>query len=290
MIDFLVYLGTITAIWAVLAISLNLQFGVTGLVNFGQVLPFAVGAFAAGIATRHGLPVWTGLVAATLAAPLIGFLVVFPARRMAQDYWALVTLGVAEIYRLVMLNVPAVGGGVHGLSVARMPDWATALAAALALLAVAVAVSERIIRSPLGRMLHVIREDETLAATLGRDPFRYQAAVVTVSWVLAGLAGALYAHATGYVHESSFMVIETFVIWTAMILGGAGRTVGVIAGAVFVQGMAASSRFVAQWTDLPSDLVANLRLALIGLVLVAMMVLRPEGLFPEKRRRHDPSG
>jgi branched-chain amino acid transport system permease protein len=77
------------------------------------------------------------------------------------------------------------------------------------------------------------------------------------------------------------MVIETFVIWTALILGGPGRNIGVVIGAIVVQLMGVSTRFVAQWTDLPSDLVANLRLALIGLLLVVMILYRPQGLFPE---------
>ncbi|ASP21233.1 branched-chain amino acid ABC transporter permease [Antarctobacter heliothermus] len=286
MIEFLIYMGTIAGIWAVLAISLNLQFGITGLVNFGQVLPFAIGAYGAGIATRHELGIPAGVLISLIAAPVFGALVVWPARRMAQDYWALITLGLAEIFRLLMMNVPALGGGVYGLSVTRMPGWSISFSLTLALLAVAYVISERVIRSPLGRMLNVIREDEILASTLGRDPFRYQRSIVMLSWVLAGLAGNLYAHVTGYVHESSFMVIETFVIWTAMILGGAGRTIGVIAGAFFVQALTTSTRFIAQWTDLPSDVVANLRLALVGLVLVLMIVYRPAGIFAERRARH----
>ena len=290
MIEFVIYSVTIVSIWAVLALSLNLQAGMTGLINFGQILPFAVGAYAAGIASAHGLGWAAGLVAGLVAAPLIGLLVIFPTRRLAQDYWALVTLGAAEIFRLTMLNFRGIAGGVEGVSVDRLSERPLAMALSLALLVIAFLVCERVSRAPLGRLLRVIREDETLAATLGRDPFRFQLLVTVLAWIMAGAAGVLYAHITGFVHPSGFMVIETFVIWTALILGGPGRNIGVVVGAIVVQLMGVSTRFVAQWTDLPSDLVANLRLALIGLLLVVMILYRPQGLFPEKKVTHRARG
>jgi branched-chain amino acid transport system permease protein len=286
-IEFLVYSVTIVAVWAVLALSLNVQAGITGLINFGQILPFAVGAYAAGFAAMHGLPWPWGAALGLLAAPLIGLLVIFPTRRLAQDYWALVTLGAAEIFRLTMLNFPAIAGGVEGVSVARLADRQLAMILSLALLAITFLVAERVGRSPLGRLLRVIREDEVLAATLGRDPFRFQLVVTVVAWVMAGAAGVLHAHVTGFVHPAGYMVIETFVIWTAVVLGGPGRNLGAILGAVVVQLLGVSTRFVAQWTALPSDVVANLRLALVGLLLVAMILYRPEGLLPETRKTYD---
>ena len=186
-----------------------------------------------------------------------------------------------------MLNFRDIAGGVEGISVARIADRPGAMALAVGLLLVTFAIAEYVSRAPLGRILRVIREDETLAATLGRSPFRFQSIAVVISWIMAGAAGVLYAHVIGYVHSSSFMVIETFVIWTAVILGGPGRNLGVVLGTVVVQLMSVSTRFFAHWTDLPSDLVANLRLALIGLLLVLMILFRPQGLLPERRKRYD---
>ena len=287
MTEFLIYSTTMVSIWAVLALSLNIQFGLTGLLNFGQVLPFAVGAFATAFAATHGWPLWIGLLLGAVLPPLAGMLVIYPARRLAQDYWALVTLGAGEIFRLTMLNVPGLAGGVEGVSVYRIADREAAMLLALLALALAFALSEVVSRAPLGRFLRVVREDETLAATLGRSPFRFQTLVTVLSWAMAGIAGVLYAHVTGFVHPSAFVVIETFVIWTAVILGGPGRNLGVVLGAVAVQLMTVSTRFVAQWTGLPSDVVANLRLATIGLILVLMVLYRPEGLLPERRRVYD---
>jgi branched-chain amino acid transport system permease protein len=282
---FLVHSATMVAIWAVLALSLNLQFGLTGLVNFGQVLPFAVGAYGAAVAAAHGWPAGLGVLAGVVAAPLASVVVIWPARRLPADYWALVTLGAAEIFRLTVLNVKGIAGGVEGVSVVRLGDRTLAMGLAVALLAGAYVLAERVSRAPLGRFLRVIREDELLAATLGRDPFRAQVKVTALAALLAGAAGVLYAHVTGFVHSSSFMVIETFLVWTVVILGGAGRNAGVVLGAAFVEMLSVSTRFLAQAASLPSELVANLRLALVGLLLVGMLLYRPDGLLPERRPR-----
>ncbi|MCX5515813.1 hypothetical protein C3941_05760 [Kaistia algarum] len=287
MLDFAVYSITIIAVWSILALSLNIQFGMTGLVNFGQILPFALGAYAAGIAASLGYPWWIGALAGLIAAPLIALLVIMPAQRLAQDYWALITLGAAEIFRLTVLNTPALTGGADGLNVPRIIDPILAMTIAVAVLIVTFLLAQRISSSPYGRMLRVVREDEILASTLGRSPIRYQASVSVIAWMMAAAAGVTYAHITGYVAPSSFTVTETFIIWTAVILGGPGRNMGVIFGAAIIQLLGVSSRFIAQWIDLPPDLIANLRLASFGLVLVLMFLYRPQGLIPEAKQVHD---
>ena len=287
MIDFFVFAVTMIAIWSVLGLSLHLQFGLTGLVNFGQVLPFAIGAYGAAIATAHGLPDWAGGVIGAVLAPLIGVLVIWPAGRLTQDYWALVTLGAGEIFRLTMLNVSDIAGGVEGMSVYRIASDRTGMACALALLAASVVFAHRVGRSPFGRMLRVLREDEMLAATLGRDPVRFQRAVTVMSWCMAALAGVLYAHVIGYISPSAFTVVETFVVWTAVVLGGPATISGVILGTVIVQLTSLSTRFVAEWSHLGSELVANLRLGAFGLVIVLVFLFRPDGLIPERRERVD---
>ena len=290
MIDFGIYAFTLIAIWAVMAISLNIQFGMTGLVNFGQILPFAIGAYAVAIGADLGAPWWAGALAGLVVAPLVGLLVILPARRASQDYWALITLGAGEMFRLTMLNVPAIAGGADGVTVSRLADRNLALGLALVLLVVTYAVAQRISTAPLGRMLRVIREDEVLAATLGRNPMAYRSTVTAVAWVMAAAAGVVYAYVIGYVAPTSFLVTDTFIVWTAVILGGPGRNVGVVIGAAILILLSASTRFLAEWTGLSSDLVANLRLAVFGLVLVLMFLFRPDGLFPERRRIHDVDG
>jgi branched-chain amino acid transport system permease protein len=283
MLEFVIYALTLIAIWSVMAISLNIQFGMTGLINFGQILPFAIGAYAAAIGADHDAPWWVGALVGLVAAPIVGLLVILPARRSAQDYWALITLGAGEIFRLTMLNVPAIAGGADGVTVSRLADRNLALGLALGLLLGTYAIAQRIGNGPLGRILRVIREDETLAATLGRNPMTLRMKVTAVSWAMAGLAGVLYAHVIGYVAPTSFLITDTFVVWTAVVLGGPGRNIGVVIGAAILILLSVSTRFLAEWSGLPSDLVANLRLALFGLILVLMFLFRPEGLLPESK-------
>lgn len=287
MLDFAVYCLTIISIWSVLALSLNIQFGLTGLVNFGQILPFGLGAYAAAMAARAGLP-WPAGIGIGLIAALAGaLLVLIPTRRLSQDYWALVTLGVGELFRLTALNSPELTGGADGLNVPRLPSPLLALGLALALALAAFLLARRITFSPFGRMLKILREDEVLAATLGRNPVRYQRAVSLIAWSMAAMAGVLYAHVIGYVAPDGFTVTETFIIWTAVILGGPGNNIGVIVGAAAVQLLSVSSRFLAGWVNLPSDVLANGRLALFGLVLVLIFLFRPQGLFPERKEVRD---
>ena len=154
----------------------------------------------------------------------------------------------------------------------------------LGLLVLAFAVSELINYTPFGRFLRVIREDEILAATLGRDVFSFQARIMMIGAVLGGLAGAVYASVTAFISPDAFLMTETFIVWTAVILGGTGNNLGVVAGAAAIELMSASTRFVAEWTGFSSDLVANLRLMLIGLILVLMILYRPQGILPERKR------
>lgn len=285
MTDFLLYAVTILAIWSVLGLSLDLQFGLSGLVNFGQILPFALGAYAVAIGSELGADPVLAVAVGLVAAPIAGWLVVQPAGRLSQDYWALVTLGVAEAFRLAMHNLPGVAGGADGVLVARLGDTGLAVALALALLAVVIALRWRIGQSPLGRMLRVLREDPVMMAALGRDPKRLSAVVTAVAWTVAALAGALHAHLLGYVAPSSYGVIETFVVWTALVLGGGGRIIGVIAGTCLVQLASMSTRFLADWTGIAFDVVANLRLGVVGLILVLVFLWRPQGMLPERLQR-----
>ena len=290
MIDFTIYALTIIAIWSVMALSLNIQFGMTGLVNFGQILPFAIGAYAIGVGVQFGVRWWLAAIAGLVIAPAVGLLVILPARRQSQDYWALITLGAAELFRLTMLNVPSIAGGADGVTVSRLANRDLALGLALALLLLAYLVAERIGNGPLGRFLRVIREDDALAATLGRNPMAYRSMVTALSWVMAAAAGILFAYVVGYVAPTSFLVTDTFLVWTAVILGGPGRNIGVVIGAAALILLSVSTRFLADWSGLRPDLVANLRLAVFGLVLVLMFLFRPEGLFPERRKARDVDG
>jgi ABC-type branched-subunit amino acid transport system permease subunit len=130
----------------------------------------------------------------------------------------------------------------------------------------------------------VVREDETMAAALGRDVYWYQVRIMMLGGAIAALAGVIYAHYYSYVNPDAFFPIETFLIWTGVILGGRGNSYGVVFGAALLDVMSASTRFVATWSGLHPEVVANLRVMLQGLILVLLVLFRPQGLFPERKR------
>jgi branched-chain amino acid transport system permease protein len=290
--DFLVHTSIIIGVFALLALSLNLQYGLTGLLNFGQIGLFATGAFAVAVAHRHGWPVWLGLLLAPVAGALMGMLMSAPVRRLKQEFWAFLTLGVSEIFLAVMDTEDWIAGGVVGTrGIPRIvPSETMLLVIIVAVIVVVLAAFERIQRSQFGRVLRTIREDETLAATLGRDIFRYQIRVMAIGGLVAGLAGALYAHYISYVDTMPFELTETFFIWTMLVIGGVGNNYGVIFGALLLQGLFVGTRFFPDVVPLSSESFALLRSVIVGGGLVLFIMFRPNGTFPERKRTYGARG
>jgi branched-chain amino acid transport system permease protein len=286
--DFLVHTAITIGIFGLVALSLNLQYGLTGLLNFGQIGLFGAGAFAVAIGHRHGWPIAIAFVLAPLSAAALGGLMTVPARRLKQEYWSLLTLGVSEIFLAVMDNEDALAGGVAGTrGIPRVvPNAFLMLGIVGAAVGLVLVAFERIQRSQLGRVLRTIREDETMTATLGRDVFGYQLRVMLIGGSVAGLAGAFYAHYISYVDTKPFDFTETFLIWTMLIVGGVGSNYGALFGAVLLQGLFVGTRFFPDAIPLSLESFALLRSILIGGCLVAFIMFRPSGTFPERRRRY----
>jgi branched-chain amino acid transport system permease protein len=284
--DFLVHTATFVAIYSLLAISLNLQYGLTGLVNFGMMLFFGTGAYASATVVFHGWPLWLIPVIALAMAVLSALVVSLPARRMEQDYWALVTFGAQEVFRLVMLNQDRIAGGAFGTGgIPRIiPDARIYALMLVVLVVVAYLMVERIRRSAFGRVIRVIREDEVLAASLGREVYLFQLRAMILGVILAALAGIAYAHYMTFVNPEAFMPVETFFIWTMLILGGTGNTLGAILGAAILETISMSTRFIANYTGLPADVLGNFRIIVYGLLLMALVMFRPQGILPERKQ------
>ncbi len=301
--SYLVFFLIQALIFAVVCLGLNLQWGYTGLFNIGVSGFFLVGAYAFAILcgppyAAHlggfGLPFVLGLAGATGAAALAAGLVGLATLRLREDYLAIVTIGAASILQLVALNASALTGGSQGAASLPRP-WPTLtqsvlgrdllmLTLLLVVVAVAYAALEAMVRSPWGRVLKAIREDETAAASLGKNPFAFRLQSFVIGSALMGLGGAFYASFVGYISPTDFLPILTFQVWSMLVVGGSGNNRGAILGALLMWAVWTLSGSVAQ-TLLPVDLQVKggaAQIILIGLVLMLTLVFRPRGLIGEE--------
>jgi len=276
--------------YSLLTLSLNLQYGLTGLVNFGMMLFFAIGSYSSAVVVFHDLPLWMIPLIAVGAGSLAALIVSLPARRMRQDYWALITFSAQEVFRLVMLNEDKIAGGSIGtMGIPRViTNPRIFMIILLIILLIAYLVAERIHRSGFGRILRTIREDEVFAATMGRNVYSFQLRIMIIGAIFAGIAGIAYAHYVTFINPEAFMPVETFFIWTMLILGGTGNNLGAIIGATLLQSLSISTRFITQYTGLPGEIAGNLRIIIFGLLLILFVLFRQQGILPEKKLVYKP--
>jgi len=303
--------GFQAASYALGAVGLNLQFGYTGLSNFGHVGFLLVGAYGMAISADRGWPLWVGLLLGVGAAIVLGLLLGIPTLRLRGDYLAIVTIAAAEILRLVANarpsepltgGSPGIGGLTSKLGFFRhnfFPErryaignsfvftdrqlWSMMWAWGLAILATL--LIRRLIRSPWGRVIRSIREDEDAARALGKNVVVYKLQSFILGGTIGALAGALIALDDGSVTPDRWIAPFTFALYTVVILGGAGTVWGPIVGAAvywFVL-QAAEGILKNLWFDVGETMIGAIRLAIMGLGLAALMVFRPQGILGSKK-------
>jgi len=292
MMSYVAFIATIGGIYALLALSLNLVWGSTGLVNLGLAGFFAVGAYASAITTGAGAPVLVGLLAAVAGSIAAGLLVTFATLRLRDDYLAIVTLGFAEVVRLVAVNERWLTNGADGISGIRAPFKQTFGPQGFdlfyfGLVSIFVVlvwfVLRRIDLSPYGRTLKAIREDQELAAFAGKSVLRFKFEAFALSAAIAGLAGALYGHQQSYISPDHFQPLITIYIFLAVTAGGVGRPAGAVAGAYAVVVFLETTRFVAAVVPgLEPVQIASVREMLVGAALILVLRLKPQGILPER--------
>lgn len=277
----------IVGIYALLTQSLNLQYGFTGLVNFGHVGFFAIGAYASALITLSGLPFVAGFAAAAVLPALAAYPLGVLALRLRDDYLAIVALGFAEVVRIVIVSEDWLTSGVQGISGIPRPfqELGTGPAELVFLglvvglnLVVAFAIW-RLAHSAFGRLIQAIRDDEMATIVLGKNPPRAKMQVFMLGAGIAGFAGALYAHYITYLVPDQFMAIVTFQVWAAMILGGVGSLSGSILGAFILVGLLEGSRFIRDLAPGVMEVeMASVRLAIVGIGLILFVLFRPQGI------------
>jgi branched-chain amino acid transport system permease protein len=299
MLSYMVFTLTICGVYALLALSLNLIWGGVGLVNLGLAGFFAVGAYASAIATGAGAPVLIGWGAALVVGAVVGLVVTFATLRLRDDYLAIVTLGFAEVIRLIALNERWLTKGSDGISGIRAPLKAELglqgfnlfyLALVSTIVLLVWLLLRRLDASPYGRAMKAIREDQQLAAFAGKQVLRFKWQAFALSAAIAALAGALYAHFQSYISPDHFQPLITIYIFLAVTAGGVGRPSGAVLGAYAVVTFLEATRFATELVPaLQPVQLAALREILVGLALILVLHLRPQGLLPERIPKAPPS-
>lgn len=293
MLNYLLFIATIGSVYSLLALGLNLIWGGTGMVNLGLAGFFALGAYASALLTTAGhLPILAGWMLAPVVAGVAGLVVVLSTTRLREDYLAIVTLGFAEVVRLVASNEIWLTHGTDGISGIPGP-WRAALgrewfnAAYLPILLVVLLLVfwlvRRIDRSPYGRVLRAIREDAQVAQVAGKPVLRFKAQAFALSAAIAGLAGALYGHFTSYIAPDLFLPLITVYIFLAVASGGVGSPAGALVGAYLLMALLESARFLVEYIPSVSAVQrAALKELLIAVALILVLRLMPRGLLPER--------
>lgn len=297
-------IATLAMIYVMLGLGLNIVVGFAGLLDLGFVGFYAVGAYTYGLLFHWlGWSFWEALPLAGAFAALFGFVLGFPVLRLRGDYLAIVTLGFGEIIRLMLVNLTDWTGGPDGISGIPKPTLfgfemtrsasvegaqtfhqmlgiefnSLHLVIFLYLMALMLAVatlwfSNRLIRMPIGRAWEALREDEIACRSLGLNPMAIKLSAFTLGAMFAGLGGAFFAARQGIVSPESFSFIESALILAIVVLGGMGSQMGVIVAAILITVLPELAREFSEY-----------RMLIFGLVMILMMVWRPQGLLPMKR-------
>lgn len=275
MLDIVLHLFILSGIYIILAVSLNLINGICGQFSLGHAGFWAVGAYSgAAYSVYWALPLpnevnlliscAVGFIAASLAGVLIGV----PCLRLRGDYLAIATLGFGEIIRIIIMNTDSIGGP-RGFT--DIPNWSNAFWVYLFVI-VTILVITNIMRGTHGRAIISIREDEIAADSMGIYTFKYKTLAFVIGAGFAGLAGSLYAHYTQFLHPNGFTFMWSVIILLMIILGGLGSITGSIVGAVILTILPELLRYM-------GDTVSQWRMVIYSVLLILLMLLRPEGIF-----------
>ena len=314
---FWTFVSVIAGIYAIMALGLYVQFSLAGLPNFGHVAFMAVAAYTMAILViRYGVPLAPASLAGLLAAVLLAVVMGVPALKLRSDYLAIATVAGGEIIRYLAMNLPGLTGGPIGSIGLAGPgeiglfngEWQAMLDAARAtvralfgvamsrdaamsivvwsLVAILLVVFWRMERSPWGRVMHAVREDETAVEAVGKSVVWFKMQALMLGAVLGGLSGLLLAFQIGVFSPDDYQPTLTFYAYLILILGGSNRIFAIPLGAVLFSVLYTGTRFLNFYplSLFDSGQRAFLRLFLVGLLLVLFMALRPQGILGNRRQ------
>ena len=288
--------------YAARTLSLNLQYARGGMIKFGTVAYFAAGAYAYAIVTQEapsgldqylvGLdgPWWAGVLAAGVAAALFAVVTGGPTLRLRGEYLALTTFAFAEVFHSILLNERRIGNGSVGMANVKQPDPGVIdtaylyAGAALVLMVATTLFYRRILRSPYGRAMDAIRDDEVAAQAVGKDVERIRFQIFVLSAIPIGFAGALFAMITTLVSPALFTAEVTFLVWIALILGGEKTILGAILGTLALISFEEIVRAIPFETVRSAQIAASVEEIITGIVFIMILRWQPWDKLAQRRR------
>ncbi len=309
-------IGVNTIIFALAAIGLNMHFGYTGLLNFGQAGFLAVGAYTTAVlVVSYGFSLWAALGASILTSTVFALILGLPTLRLRADYLAIVTIAAAEIIRQIARSATfneTLGGSdgitgkfgkeffdlnpfTSGIDIAILrftPNDLWVVITGWLLVAAVLGVMWLLVNSPWGRVMKAIREDEEAVRSVGKNVYLYKMQSLIIGGIIGSLGGAVYAISRQSVQPDNYGTALTFFAYTVLILGGAARVFSPVVGSiifwfllVFVEQtlrQAVSENLIPDWLIGPNQ-VGQVRFMLVGLGLMLLMIFRPQGIFGDRK-------
>lgn len=272
-------------IYIVFSFGLNLEFGTTGLVNFGHVAFMGIGAYTAAILYNQGIPFLPSALIAIAFSGIAGLLIALPTAKLRVDYLAIFTLGFSIVLGAIFKNEEWLTKGpmgMHlGIGIGKTPVLGSIFHLMLIVIVTMIAIYlllEHLLGSPWGRVLRAIREDEEVPKAVGKNVFNYKCQALLIGSAVAGLSGILLVLYLSYVNPYMFLPITTFYAWIIVIVGGTGNYRGTILGGLLFWGALSGTRFLGDWLPITEERFGAIRMVLVGIIIVLIVRFKPEGI------------
>lgn len=280
---YLIHLLILIGIFLILTISLQLAMGFSGLLNLGHVAFYAIGAYVSALLTLNGFPFWVGIILAGVIASIAGFVLALPTNKLKGDYLALATLGFSFVIYAVALNWTGLTRGPLGLPGIPRPNlfgfvFSSNLSFLILVVLIVVAsyfIIKKITKSPFGRVLEAIRDDELAAKSLGKNTFKVKSYALAASAFFAGIAGSLYASYITFIDPSSFTILQLIPVLAIVIIGGLASLKGTAIATIILVLLPEPLRFI----GFPSSIVGPMRQILYAVILLLILLYRPKGFY-----------
>jgi branched-chain amino acid transport system permease protein len=281
--QYIIHLLILIGIYLLLALSLQISIGFTGMLNLGHIAFYAIGAYASALLALNGVPFWLAILFSGTISMIFGYALSLPIKKLKGDYLALATMGFSFVVYALLLNWAELTRGPLGIPGIPKPailglDFSNNFMFFI-LVVVIVAIASyfiyRLMKSPFGKVLEAIRDDELAARTIGKDTQKAKSISLMTAAFFAGIAGSLYAHYITYIDPSSFTILQLVPVLSIVIIGGLASVRGTIIATIVIVLLPEPLRFI----GFSSSIIGPMRQIIYGLILLLILLYKPKGFF-----------